>query len=352
MKLAIVNFYQGHNLRGGETFVEALKNNLSSKVNTKIYSAKSENFPLPPVWSILHHHHPLRYLFLDLPALYEFVFTLKIIPNVLRQKPDIIMPCNSGWQVLILSILTKITGAKLAISGQSGNGWYDRWNLFVKPDLFIALTKHNQSWAEKAALWQTRIIYIPNGVDLKLFKSIGPKVKLDLKGKIIAVVAANSPSKRIDLTIKAVSMLKNASLLLIGDGELKEKIDQLANKTLGKDRFLHLILPHSEIPKYLRSADIFTMVSEISESFGIVYLESMACGLGVVTRNDPSRREIVGDAGLYVNDPENSGEYASILQKSLQQDWAAKSVARAKNYSWANIAADYEKNLNLLLDIK
>lgn len=352
MKLAIVNFYQDQNLRGGETFVEALKNNLSPKVETVIYSAKSEESPLPPQWSVLHHRHPLRYLFLDLPKIYELIFTLKIIPKILKQKPDLIMPCNSGWQALILSVLAKIIGAKLVISGQSGPGWDDRWNLFVKPDLFIALTKFNQSWAQKAALWQTKIIYIPNGVDLKLFKPTGPKIKLDLKGKVIAVIAANSPSKRIDLTIKAVSMLKNASLLLIGDGELKEKIDQLANKTLGKDRFLHLVLPHSEIPKYLRSADIFTMVSETSESFGIVYLEALACGLGIITRDDPSRREIIADAGLFVKNPEDPKEYALVLQKALQQDWSTKSIARTKNYLWSNIAADYERNFNLLLDIK
>lgn len=343
MKLAIVNFYQDQNLRGGETFVEALKNNLSSKVETVIYSAKSEEFPSPPQWSILHHRHPLRYLFLDLPKIYELIFTLKIIPKILKQKPDLIMPCNSGWQALLLSVIAKIIGAKLVISGQSGPGWDDRWNLMVKPDLFIALTKFNQIWAEKAALWQTKILYIPNGVDTKVFKPTGPKFTVKLPGKIVICVASSSPVKRIDLTIEAISKLKDVSLLLVGGGELKDKIDQLAIKKLGQKRFLHLSFPHRDIPKLLRTADIFTMVSETSESFGIVYLEALACGLGVVTRDDPSRREIIADAGLYVKNPENSDKYALALQKALQQDWSVKSVARTKNYLWSNIAADYER---------
>lgn len=342
MKLAIVNFYQDQNLRGGETFVEALKNNLSSKVDSVIYSAKSENFPLPPARSILHHRHPLRYLFLDLPKIYEFLFTLKIIPKILRRKPDLIMPCNSGWQALILSILTKIAGSKLVISGQSGPGWDDRWNLFIKPDLFVALTKFNQTWAEKVALWQTKIVYIPNGVDTKIFKPTGPKLQVKLQGKIIICVASSSPVKRIDLTIEAVSKLKDTSLLLVGGGELKDRIDRLALKKLGEKRFLHLSFPHSQIPKLLRAADLFTMVSETSESFGIVYLEALACGLGIVTRDDLSRREIIGDAGLFVKNPEDPAEYSSALKKALDIDWKTKSIARTKNYLWSNIASDYE----------
>jgi len=352
MKLAIVNFYQDHNLRGGETFIEAIRNNLSSKLDTKIYSAKSENFSTPPIWSILHHRHPLRYLFLDLPKIYELLFTFKIVPKILKQKPDIIMPCNSGWQVLILSILARLIGAKLVISGQSGPGWDDRWNLFMKPDLFVALTKNNQNWAEKVALWQTKIVYIPNGVDLKLFTPDGPKAKINLKGKIIACVAANTPAKCIDLTIKAVSILKDASLLLIGDGEIKETLDLFGAKLLGKDRFLHLVLPHSKIPKYLRSANLFTMVSETSESFGIVYLEAVACGLGVVTRDDLSRREIIGNAGLYVKDPENSTEYTEVLETGLSKEWTSKAISQAKKFDWEKIAREYEDNLLGLIDIK
>ena len=78
------------------------------------------------------------------------------------------------------------------------------------------------------------------------------------------------------------------------------------------------------------------------EAFGIVYVEAMASGLPVVATDDENRREIIGDAGLFV-DPENIEEYAQTLGKALKTDFGEKPRQQAKKFSWDKIASQYEQ---------
>lgn len=352
MKVSIVNYYQGLNKRGGETFVDELSKGLSSIHQITVYSAPKLGFPRPPKWSILNPNHPLRYLFLDLPKILELLFTLRLLPILFKQKPDVIIPLNSGWQSLILSIYCRWFGAKLIIVGQSGPGWDDRWNLLMYPHLFVSLTKHNLSWAKKNSFWNVGLVEIPNGVDVNTFSPIGAKKKLNLKGKIVLCVAAPSKSKKIDLVVKAVSLLKNVSLLVLGGGELSSEVDHLGSKLLGVDRYMRLEVPHNQISQYIRACDLFTMVSSTREAFGIVYLEAMACGLGVVTRDDPSRREIVGNAGLFVDNPEDLQSYAQVIEQGLKKSFKKEALQRASKFSWVNIIDKYNQELEKLSTIK
>ena len=101
-----------------------------------------------------------RYLEPDPVKLKQLLFTLGCLPGLLRLKPDIIYPTDSGWQALICSIFARLTGAKLVITGHSGPGWDDRWNLLIKPHLFIAFTHHQLRWAKKTTLWRQWFCFV------------------------------------------------------------------------------------------------------------------------------------------------------------------------------------------------
>ncbi len=96
-----------------------------------------------------------------------------------------------------------------------------------------------------------------------------------------------------------------------------------------------------------RSADLFTFSTVPWESFGIVLVEAMASGLPVVATDDPIRREIVGDAGLFV-DPIDTDAYAAAIQKALDTDWGNKPRLQAEKFSWDKIAKQYETLFNSL----
>jgi glycosyltransferase involved in cell wall biosynthesis len=336
MKLAFINIYQNLVDRGAETFVKEVSERLSKKHEVKIFSGGK----IPPArWPILWR------LFIDPHGLAVAWFTLKLIPRILKGKYDVVIPLNGGWQVAIVRIVTWLNSSKMIISGQSGIGWDDRNNLWCFPNVFVALTDFQKKWA-RAANRFVKIAKIPNGVDLKKFSADIKPLDINLPKPIILCAAAFDLWKRLPLAIKAVSRLKNGSLLLAGKGEEENRLKKMCQKLL-PGRFAISSFPHSEMPKVFTACDLFTYPTSPWESFGIVMAEAMASGLSVVATKDPIRKEIVGNAGILV-DPMDTNAYAQALKKALETKWESKPREQAKKFDWDIITGKYEELFELL----
>jgi len=339
MKIAFLNYYQTGVQRGLETFVSELSKKLEKNHQTLVLPSPTGT--TPPTrelsWS--------RRFFLDSVSVKVALWTIKSLPTIKLFRPQVIISLNGGWQALIISVFGRLFGAKLIIVGQSGPGWDDRWNLLMKPNLFVALTTRQLNWAKKATIWKQDFALIPNGVDLDQFRSAGKKFHTALEKPIIMMVAASTPDKRVEQGIRAVAKLAHGSLLLLGTGPLDERIDKLGYELLGKKRFFHTSVAHEQMPEYYRAADLFTLCSISSEAFGIVYLEAMATGLPCIATDDESRREIVGNAGIFIKDPDNAEEYSTGLKQTLATKWKDLPRKQAEKFSWDKVVAEYEKVL-------
>ncbi len=142
-----------------------------------------------------------------------------------------------------------------------------------------------------------------------------------------------------------MAKLKQGTLVVVG-GSLATQ--RLGFKLLG-DRYKQIKVTHSEMPSLYAGADVFTLASEPFEAFGIAYVEAMASGLPIVAPDDEQRRDIVGQAGVYINDPTDSDEYAQKLTQALEKKWGTIPLEQAKKYDWDIIAAKYEDAFNQLL---
>ncbi|MFZ2202483.1 MAG: glycosyltransferase family 4 protein [Microgenomates group bacterium] len=343
MKIAFLNYYQNGVVRGLETFVSELSCRLAKNYQVLL-------LPSPPVSTPTSTKlSPLRRLFLDPSSLRVLFWTLRSLPSLLRFRPQIVFSTDGGWQALLCSLYCRFFAAKLVITGQSGPGWDDRWNLLMKPHLFVALTNRQLAWAKQATIWKQDFALIPNGVDLNQFKPAGKKFHTDLEKPIIMIAAASTPDKRVEQGIRAVAGLKSGSLLLLGQGPLDERVNKLGYRLLGKKRFHHLSVSHDQMPVYYRSADLFTLCSFSSEAFGIVYLEAMASGLPCVATDDASRREIIGLAGVFVKDPDNAEEYSEALRQALAKNWKDLPRKQAEKFSWNEIAAQYDQEFTKIM---
>jgi glycosyltransferase involved in cell wall biosynthesis len=358
MKLALVNFYSGLAERGGETFVDSLatrlvKNNdvylfQAGDATTKPFNVVSKKIKFNPnhLHSTLSTTHFLRRIFLDYFSIRILLFTLKIIPGLIKLKPDYIYPLNSGWQIFLLTMVARTIGSKIVVGGHSGPGWNDRVNLLFHPEVFVALTETQAIWAKNATVWNNqKIVVIPNGVDLTRFSPKGKKHSLNMETPIVLAVGAISKSKRLGDTIKAVAKLEKTSLLICGTGPEESELDKLGQSLLGK-RYKRIVVSHQDMPSIYRTADVFTLCSDKSEAFGIVYLEALASGLPCVATDDASRREILGDVGVYVKKPEDSIEYSMKIKDALKQKSPEKYVKQAGKYTWDKVADRYEKILD------
>ena len=345
MKIAFLNIYQGVVSRGAENFVKEVSSRLKEKHQVDVFSidgriseekARSQT-PLTFWGKILYKFS------LDAHSRRVLGFTLSILPKILRKNYDWIIPVDGGWQVLVLAALKslRLLKSKILVSGQAGIGRDDLRNLRMKPDVFVALTGRAEKWGKEINP-RVKILHISNGVDLEKFNPEIKSVKLKIEKPIIICVAGLNPYKRVDLTIKAVAKLSKGSLLVLGDGPEREKIEILGQKLLDPKRFLKTTVSYEEMPSYYTACDLFTLVSESSEAFGSAYVEAMASGLPVVATDDEGRREIIGEAGFFV-DPEDIDEYAQTLEKALKTDFGNKPHQQAEKFSWDRIASQYEE---------
>lgn len=308
MNIAILNKYQESVNRGAETFVRELSKRLQKNHQVDVIS-------------------DINYI------------------SLLSKKYDLIIPTNGRFQAFATRIITWVTGGKMVISGQSGVGLDDRLNLYSMPDAFVALSTYALHQSKKRNPF-VRCVYIPNGVDLNRFV-VKPNVG-NQKIKTVLSVGAFTEQKRNELVIEAVSKLKNVKLVVVGGGgDKKQEIKEIGEKLLGKDRFEIIETTNDKMPEIYNKANVFTLASKTYESFGIVLVEALASGLPVVATDDPIRREIVGDAGLFV-DPTHTDAYAKAIEKALNTDWGNKPRKQAEKFSWDNIAKQYEELFNSL----
>src|SRR3990172_10808564 len=131
MKIAFLNIYQDKVDRGAETFVFEVSFRLSKNHQVKVFSGgKNQQGRWPIIWRT----------FLDPRGIQGFFWTLKLLPQIWKEKFDIVVPINGGWQPAFIRLITWLYGGKMVVSGQSGMGWDDRNNLWSFPDVFVALT--------------------------------------------------------------------------------------------------------------------------------------------------------------------------------------------------------------------
>ena len=261
-----------------------------------------------------------------------------------------IIPVNGGWQPAFIRLLTWLQRKKMVIVGHAGIGWDDANNLWSFPDCFVALSSYAQKWAKKVnPLVET--VVVPDGVDLMQFKPKGNKVDIGLKRPIVLSVGALTKSKRFDLTIKAVAKLKNASLLIVGEGELKDEISQLGKNLLEK-RFKIMSFPFDQMPAVYRSCDVFVSASAPSHSFEMVLLEAMAAGIPIISTKAGGIPEFLGDNFDWYIDIGDKDKLAELFCKisQLSPDELNDLVISLQNNVKNNFDYDdYYSNLNKLL---
>lgn len=306
MKIVFLSRYQKTINRGAETFVAELSSNLRNKgIVVEVLTGNEAD-------------------------------SLK---RILAGKYDVVIAVNGGWQAFKSSVGRLLGNYKLLISGQAGIGKGSLWNLAVMPDLYVGLTEYMVKWAKKWG-WFNKVVKIPNGVDLNKFTAEGEKFKIGLPRPIILSVGALAWYKHHERTIEAVKKLDKGSLLLVGEGLERKRLEK-QGEALG-NRFKIIQCDYEEVPRVYRSGDIFVLPSWKREAFGIVYLEAMASGLGVVAPDDEPRREIIGEGGILV-DVRDPSRYAYAIKDALKVDWSKKARAQAEKFSWEIIAGEYTK---------
>lgn len=105
-----------------------------------------------------------------------------------------------------------------------------------------------------------------------------------------------------------------------------------------KNQILHVgYVDDEDLPALYSNAEWFVYTSQY-EGFGIPPLEAMRCGCPVITSNNSSLPEVVGDAGLTIDwnsDEQHVAAYEKYyFNEELRKDFGRRAKERAETFSW------------------
>lgn len=188
---------------------------------------------------------------------------------------------------------------------------------------------------------QMKVDTIYNGVDSEELKS-----NRKSNGKTIICTSRLVKRKGIDYLLRALKDVKDFNLILIGDGEERQSLENLT-KELGIENKVEFMgtVKHNDVINYLNKADIFVLPS-FAEGMSNALLEAIANGLPVIVTDVGGSKELVKNNGVIIK-PGNEEQLRNAIEKLLSDEKLRKQMAKeslevAKKFTWQNIAKEYE----------
>ena len=235
-----------------------------------------------------------------------FYWVIQMIREIYRFRAEVIIAQYAYFCGLIGAIAAKLSrkpfivravGSDLKVHSQSVMG-----RIVVLLTLRIAsgvicVSKDLENMVQRLGAKSTVVIPSP------LMLPRCNKTNVHKKEREIISVARLLPIKGMSFLIRAMAHVKDGSLVIIGDGPERRKLESLSKHLELSDRvfFTGWIGDRSTILDYLEEAAVFALPS-LSEGRPRVLIEAMACGLPVVATNVGGVPEVVVDGvnGLLV----------------------------------------------------
>jgi glycosyltransferase involved in cell wall biosynthesis len=323
-----------------------------------------QGYPLPynPELSIVY---PVR-----LSALYARTF---------GQRPDLIYlasPASLGFQVLLqLRQQQRAQRPPVLLNFQTDLSGYceilfpsplDAWAVWVFRSVQGYLFRHSsvrtvfypslfvRRYLEKAGVQRDKMLNLRRGVNAELFhpskRSEDMRRRIAPNGELIlACVARLAPEKGFEFLAEVAKELDRRGvvfkLLIVGGNKNPQVVEDVKNLfgSLVDEEKVHFtgFLRGEELARAYACGDIFLHCS-ITETFGLVVLESMASGVPVIARDEGGPSEIVahGKSGYLVPPSDLDGFVEKIVELSnpvLMREMALESRRMAEEATWEKI---------------
>lgn len=266
-------------------------------------------------------------------------------------NPVVCKPAGGGVNGDIAALQNRVRFKKMVFKG------------IANADALIAVSRAIKDEFINANFSESRIVFIPNGVDMNRFaddllkkksaQSVSaiytvPRSAKDSKLRLL-FVGRLSPHKGLSYLFDALCSLKGKMafhLQLIGDGELRDELISKAKQAEISDS-VEFLGSRTDIAQYYLGCDVFILPS-VSEGLSNSLLEAMASGRAVIASNVSGTEDVIqnGISGIIVP-PQDSAALAEAIMKIASApelrktlgDSAKKSVM--KNYSIESVVEKY-----------
>jgi glycosyltransferase involved in cell wall biosynthesis len=184
--------------------------------------------------------------------------------------------------------------------------------------------------AELEARGFKNLVIWSRGVDQLVFNPLGRATNLASK-PVLLCVSRVSPEKGLD---DFCALETTGTKLLVGDGPHLEYLKKTYPDVI------YVGYKHGkQLQHYYANADVFVFPSK-SDTFGVVMIESMACGTPVAAYPVTGPIDVI-TSGL---NGELDDNLSVAISKALMLD-REKVADSSKNFSWNNCTSIFENNL-------
>lgn len=295
----------------------------------------------------------------------DYSLTWRLRQVLRREKVDILHTHNCGpW--FYGGVAAKLAGVPCLVHTEHSNVAAQRGKMLVAERYLARITdavvadcsKVAQQLINNQGLADQKVKIIYNGVNLDTFQQNGhgghlkDSLGIAPHSQLIGCVARLAPVKDHPTLLKAFlgvkRRIKNAKLLLMGDGEQRPKIEELISH-LGMNNDVILTGFRSDVSNLLQTIDVFALASK-SEGMPLAIIEAMAAEKPVVATRVGGITELVveGETGHLV-DPQDAEGMTRALVDLLENPSRAvalgkKGRQRAEElFSLAHTVNQYEE---------
>jgi phosphatidylinositol alpha-mannosyltransferase len=182
----------------------------------------------------------------------------------------------------------------------------------------LAVSSAAAEFAKDSYGLQTKVV--PNVVELTRFRAAKKTVHDHPQIVFLGRLVERKGCRQLLQAFKLLHQkLPQARLIIAGDGPQRSRLEKFVkqNNLQAVVKFLGFI-DEKHKPELLAGADVACFPSLYGESFGIVLIEAMAAGAGVVIGGDnPGYRSVLGGQPDLLFDPNDSEQLASRLGELL-----------------------------------
>ena len=288
-----------------------------------------------------------RRLLTPLIGFVEFLLCLSTVKRIHRKWHIDLIHVNFAYPDGIAAMwISRVLKIKYVLTEHRGLLAETLDNLWIKAQLkktyeSAAVVTTVSEYNANVLLKKTNVkaTLIPNGLDFSRFQPQAGRDRL----QYLVCISHLIPAKGIQYLIEAISLLKQQGasfkLDIIGEGEYRPQLQNMINQ-YGLQDSVKLRGRYSpeqlemELPKY----DALVLPS-LRESFGIVLIEAMACGLPVLaTRCGGPEYIVTSETGLLVA-PGSSDELAKGLME-MDEKWSSYDSIAIRGWAEARYSID------------
>jgi phosphatidylinositol alpha-mannosyltransferase len=190
---------------------------------------------------------------------------------------------------------------------------------------------------------------VPNGIDTSNFRpDLEPMPGIRTEGQsTVLFVGRMEQRKGFPVLLRAYALLRqqrsDVRLVAVGDGPMRWGYERQVEAEGIPDVMFTGQVGSDVLPRYYASADVFGSPAIGGESFGIVLLEAMACGVPVLASAIPGFSQVVtsGQDGLLAP-PRQPDVWAQALETllnepELRRSMGQRGVQKAQRYDWNRV---------------